>query len=405
MTANQPTETSQASQIAGLEAFVLHNPDLDRLENLLRQFNVFETLKTVEVEVRHSNVFAWLLNPAENHGLGDYFIKQFLKYLVSNNRESIGERMSLFDFEFFDYGHVEIRREWKNIDILIVLEDGERSLVVAIENKVRSSEHSNQLQRYREIVDREFPQTKRIYVYLTPENEIPSDVDWLPFDYGTVSELLRHLLADRKDSMNSAVASFLSQYDTVLRRYIVGNSEVEQICLQIYKKHQAALDLIFEYKPDIDLEVSDHLTSLIKDHPELIVDTAGKTLIRFTTQTIDKHVDKVGEGWTWTKRILLFEFNNYDRRLVLRLYIGPGLPACRIGLRDIFLQNTKLFNKVERKLGTKWHAVYQREFLKKSDYEEKTIDDLKPQIDAKWKEFCEDDLKKIAQYVKDHWRS
>jgi hypothetical protein len=33
----------------------------------------------------------------------------------------------------------------------------------------------------------------------------------------------------------------------------VGQSEVEKIAIEIYKKHQEALDIIFQYKPDIYL--------------------------------------------------------------------------------------------------------------------------------------------------------
>jgi hypothetical protein len=52
-----------------LEQFILNNPDLDRLEEMLSDFNLFETLDLVNAEIRHSNVLSWLLNPNENHGL------------------------------------------------------------------------------------------------------------------------------------------------------------------------------------------------------------------------------------------------------------------------------------------------------------------------------------------------
>ena len=59
-----------------LEDFILKNPELDRLENLLGIFNVFEILDIVNAEIRHSNVLAWLFNPNSNHGLSESFLKQ-----------------------------------------------------------------------------------------------------------------------------------------------------------------------------------------------------------------------------------------------------------------------------------------------------------------------------------------
>lgn len=63
-----PASVTQARE--SLEAFVTDNPDLEHLEALLAQFNIFEAIGTVRHEVRHSDFLAYLLNPQENHGLG-----------------------------------------------------------------------------------------------------------------------------------------------------------------------------------------------------------------------------------------------------------------------------------------------------------------------------------------------
>ena len=39
-----------------LENFILNNPELDQLENMLSQFNALETLNIVNAELRHSNI-------------------------------------------------------------------------------------------------------------------------------------------------------------------------------------------------------------------------------------------------------------------------------------------------------------------------------------------------------------
>ena len=44
-----------------------------------RQFNTFDVLRYSGYEIRHSNVVAWLLRPADTHGIGSRFLKWFVK--------------------------------------------------------------------------------------------------------------------------------------------------------------------------------------------------------------------------------------------------------------------------------------------------------------------------------------
>lgn len=389
-----------------LENFVLSNPDLDKLENLLSEFNVFETLSLTNAERMHSNFLAWLLDPNNNHGLGNYFIKQFFKYIVSTNKSSFSStNISLFNFEFFSYNNVEVRREWNAIDILILINENNKKVAVAIENKIKTLEHSNQLQRYREIVEKEFNKYDHmIFVYLTPENDIPSDNSWTQFNYEVISELLDKLILSKKSILSSDVYSFISQYLTILRRYVVGNSEVENIAIEIYKKHKQALDLIFLYKPDIYLELSVYIQNKLREHENIIIDGAGKTFIRFITKEMDDQVKSVGEGWTKSKRILLFEFTPYDNRIPLRLYIGPGDENYRQKLIEFFLKNKNTFKLADRKFGTKWHAVFQKEIVQSKDFEDDDHEEIKKKIDKKLDEFFKHDLPEIQDYFKANWK-
>ena len=71
-------DASFQQDVKALEALVVDNPDLERLEALLDQFNIFEAIGAVRQEVRHSDFLAFLLNPQQNHGLGDTFLKRLL---------------------------------------------------------------------------------------------------------------------------------------------------------------------------------------------------------------------------------------------------------------------------------------------------------------------------------------
>jgi len=386
-----------------LEQFILNNPDLDRLEEMLSDFNLFETLELVNAEIRHSNVLSWLLNPNENHGLNTYFLNIFLKHFISENKTII-DTLSIFDIEMLNYNDVEIRREWKNIDILIIIKETDKNIVIAIENKIKSSEHSNQLVRYREIIEKEFDNYKKLFVFLTPENTIPSDENWINFNYTTISLLIDNILKYKRDLLNANILNFIEHYNIILKRYLVGNSEIEIICKQIYKKHKDALDLIFQYKPDIASDISDLVQSLIKSNKELITDSAGKTVIRFTTETIERKIPNISDGWLKSKRLLVYEFYNYESRLALRLYIGPGENTFRQKLFEFLLSKKDLFSLTNRTLSKKWHCVYQKEFLKKKDFEEKDYSELESLVITKWNEFVKEHLKEIDKYI-EKWQS
>ena len=122
-----------------LEQFLLENEDLEKIESFVSEFSVFEIMDIVHAEIRHSKILAWLLNPKSNHGLGDQFLRLFLKHLFYSNRETIKTQITFFDIEIFNLDDIEIRREWNRIDLLII--SNSNNLVIAIENKVESTEH------------------------------------------------------------------------------------------------------------------------------------------------------------------------------------------------------------------------------------------------------------------------
>ena len=105
---------------------------------------------------------------------------------------------------------------------------------------------------------------------------------------------------------------------------------------------------------------------------------------------------KKGEGWTDSRRILLFGFENLDRQLRVRLLIGPGPKDIRQKLFDTALQNTT-FKTTQKLLGAKWNQIFVRDFLRPKDYENAGMDELEPKIRKKWDVFMETDLPKIIQ--------
>lgn len=212
----------EISDKEALEKFLMDIDILDTIYARLSHFNPFETLSIVNAEIRHSNVLAWLLNPNENHGLDDIFLKKIIQDVYYKNKEYIeSKRLSLFDISLMDYHNFIIKREWNNIDIICVSD--EKKFVFVIENKVWSKESENQLMKYFHTVNREYPDYDKIFIFLTANNDTPSDADnWIPMDYGFIFETLQKVIGIKGDAVSPNVKIFIEQYLYMLRRYIVG---------------------------------------------------------------------------------------------------------------------------------------------------------------------------------------
>lgn len=237
-------ETDAASEgLAALERFVVENDDLLALEERIGRFNIFDALGIARAEVRHSNFLAWLLDPAESHGQGDLFLKAVLMDLVRHAREQgFAPPFSPVHLDGADMGSVEIRREWKNIDLLIL--SAEPSFVIAIENKVDSGEHSDQLQRYEKTVAAEFPARPALFVFLTPDGSAASDDDWVSYSYADLHRVLTRVKRTNSGGVGPDVAAFLDHYLRLIESRMMDDPQIDELCRRIYKNHRAAIDLI-----------------------------------------------------------------------------------------------------------------------------------------------------------------
>ena len=278
--------------LALLEALIVDNPDLEQLEALLDQFNIFEALGAVRVELRHSDFLAFLLKPNESHGLGDVFVKRLLQKALAAAQNSTS--ITPIDLDLYDLDGLVVLREWQNIDILLL--DEANRLAVIIENKIDSAEHSDQLRRYRRIVKGHYPQLRQVCLFLTPEGDPPTDPDYIAIDYGLVATLIDQLVESRASTLGPDVRTLMSHYSQMLRRHIVSESKIAELCRKIYRKHQRALDMIYEYRPDKQAEIHAILESIVRSEPSLVLDYSSKSSILFAPRSWDTPVLLQGAG-------------------------------------------------------------------------------------------------------------
>jgi len=382
-----------------LEGFIVGNRDLERLERVLNEFNVFEALGAVRQEMRHSDFLAFLLDPNQNHGLGDDFLKRFLKQVLFGvpNQE-----VTPVEVDVADLNSAFVRREWRNIDILI--RDPQAGIVCAIENKVTSSEHSDQLQRYRQTVTQQFPEFARVFVFLTAEGADPSEEAYISCSYAEIADLVDSVREARASTLGPDVRTLMTHYTTMLRRHIVSESEIAELCRRLYREHKQALDLIYEHRPDRQYDMFEMLKAFVTEAAvshDLILEHSTKSYVRFSISSWDHFAPQLmgTEDWVSTGRVLVFEFDNAPNRLSLKLIIGPGPQAVRKGIHEALKQKPKLFDQVSGSTYRRFKTVYKKTLLTRPEYEEGDWDTLEEKVRRRWRQFLDRDLPQIRQAV------
>jgi uncharacterized protein YqfB (UPF0267 family) len=282
---------------------LLKNEDFDKLDLGLKNPNIFQILRISKNEIRHSNFLSWLLDPNESHKLGDIFLKRFLREVFSSDKFGGIDQV---DVEGMDLSKVEIQREWKNIDILIKLEN----VVVCVENKVLSKEHSNQLKRYKEIIENQFPNHHQTYVYLTPEGDTSEDESetYEPISYEFIVESLDRIISVYGESLNEQVKNYIKDYITIIKRELMGTDKLTELSKKIYQNHKELFDFIIEHKP----EFIDDIRVIIIDEIRKrgwILGSENKHYVRWFTPKIEKYIyynKETKNGWN-KRESFLFE--------------------------------------------------------------------------------------------------
>lgn len=139
--------------------------------------NIFQVLsqgKSRLHEPSMSAMLGYLLDSNKDHGLGDTFIREFLKYLDKEtfadalNRDFINSQVSLEE-------PYQLNKKRKDIDIQIILlnEKKEEIFRLVIENKIKANAaNPKQLQEYYSAIIEEEPEISNLFmIFLTPESK------------------------------------------------------------------------------------------------------------------------------------------------------------------------------------------------------------------------------------------
>ena len=235
-----------------LESLLVNNADLGQISAYLNRFNPIRVMRMERMEIRHSAILSWLLDPMENHGLNDSFLRAFLAQAL---RGEEGQKISALEVYQADLRDIQVQREKRNIDIFILSPKNGWGFI--IENKFDSTQGHDQLLRYRLRAEQDSKQEGRELViqgvFLTLHGEPPNrNVAgyYASIWYGDIVNILSSLLLLNREVISGEVKNFIEQYMDVIRKSAGMDeqySKMVNLAKEIYRNHKKAIDFIAEH--------------------------------------------------------------------------------------------------------------------------------------------------------------
>jgi len=305
---------------------LLNDIDFDWLELESSRPNLFNILGAVHNELRHSNMLSWLLNPQESHGIGEAFIKRFVREIAQDDKSEISQIQT----ENLPFDKVEIRREWNRIDLLMIFPNH----VIAIENKIWSKETGDQLKRYKKIVEEHFPAQSKSFVFLTPDGYISdyaSDT-YINISYQVVVDALSRILEIKAGDLTSRMSVLLEDYLQILNRNIMNDDETVELARKVYGSHKKLFDFVYEHMPDLSVTLRPYFDKKV-EQSGWVLGSANKGYIKFQTKEMQDLLPPYTKANGWPlKEPILFEVDywwnpkpdNSDARISFKVVISPG---------------------------------------------------------------------------------
>jgi len=253
----------KSSEIKLINAMIA-DPTFSLLQTYNQYINSFHLNKPVEVN--HSRMIQWLLNPNESHGLGTQPLKTLLnaccnEVIENDEKPTFFEELkidpirisqmtleSTISFVEHDFGD-------GRIDILLVLPEDD--IVIIIENKYGATETTNQLVRYRKWGDKKFQEVSVLYLYMDAREKWTGNADkqWLKMSYDWLVELL--FLADNNSHVSSRAKQIMKDYHDCITDACLSVdpyfAEVQKCYHKFSQKYAKALAVLDDNKiPDIE---------------------------------------------------------------------------------------------------------------------------------------------------------
>lgn len=172
-------------------------------------------------ENRYNRVVRWLIDPTANHGLGPDVINELISEAAARAEVEVppligsGRVRTAVESRAKQVAAAPAQGVAGRIDVTLL--DKDNHVVVAIESKLSSTAHGDQLARYANYLEAEHADLTRVMLFLTENDEKPSDPRWWPITYKSLALILGRL--NGRDSQDSAAQRVIGDFcDDIDRR-------------------------------------------------------------------------------------------------------------------------------------------------------------------------------------------
>lgn len=360
---------------------LVNDSNFQTVERLLnsKEPNIFKILKLEGNEIRHSNFLAWLLDPRGNHGLGSNLVKSVLREAGLDNIDNL------------TCDDAVVEREKDYIDLLVYSPKEKWCLV--IENKTWTKDHGHQLNRYAKDVKYYFSGYQPLFVYLTPAGEEPTqetDDTWKCVGYKYIKDELQRVLEDIR--IDNKQKNYIEDYLKLLEDDLLMENDKTRrdLCIDLYKKHKEAIDMINGYIGDEGAMRSKQYYDVLNSQSDTLKITMGVSTnkyTRFIPNVLEEANKGLGKGWSEKNSYLILyevQCDKYTNELKLQIVLGPAVYyekkeklLNKLNENDLF-KNAKAVQRANRKkkYDTAYIWIYEHTIVNKSKYEEMSVEEV-----------------------------
>jgi hypothetical protein len=334
----------------------VNNEKLDLLRAKVNSFNPFKILRIEDYEIRHSNILAWVFDPNGNHNFDEMIFKKFLlKILMKpDNDEILSDVNLVYKIQNMPLKDLIIKREYYNTDLVMLSES--YKFVAFIENKILSSEHSNQLNRYYDITTSHFPGYTIIPIYLTLDGEETSNEKYFRASYNDLLEILEFAVNNYKDRTSGEILNFLNYYIAIIKEKYYMDDELKKLCKEIYAHNKDVIDMIYLMGNEID--IGEAIEKFKSKYHEIIPVSEKSNNFWFGIDSFSKARNEQTDSWGGGFPICFWFYKYYDK-LKLALEVGPFEDANkRIDFLNKLEANGVKINNRAKEPGRKYTRIY-----------------------------------------------
>ena len=406
-------------------------------ESLQREFNTFDVLRYADYEIRHSNVLAWLLQPAETHGIDGRFLQWFVEHvnerLVAANRDPL-PTVNL------EAANVRVERELDYVDVTVFFK--KEQCLVAIENKTgpTSSDHLGQVTGYhKKLRDKYKDRTVKSVLLTTSPDSRLNFPDIVHVGWKSVHEAIGSL-QESGEFCSDSVEAFVRQYLDLVERWfrlteggsfkalLDDHRSVLKKMRQLLEKDGA--DSVGGKVPEDQAEYRDALVRLVQESrqdPKQLRKAMAAYLKSRGCETWSTHNATHGTYWlNWTdreleesSRLLSGESNVLNwgmtfthRNVSVGFYLyRPGKKQEKPSPLDRlirFMEDTPIDRLEPDKYqisnnGYGWHGVYYQPLLSKDEFADMSASEGPDEVIRRLEHFMgsnESDYRRIDDYFR-----